>query len=67
MAATSTTETWDAAWTATERARKGKPTDNIFDSYPTLEAFKKSGLEVSDGGKEFQVCLLYTSPSPRDS
>ena len=63
MAATSTTETWDAAWTATERARKGKPTDNIFDSYPTLEAFKKSGLEVSDGGKEFQVNLMYAKNS----
>ena len=63
MAATSTTETWDAAWTATERSRKGKPTDNIFDSYPTLEAFKKSGLEISDGGKEFQVNLMYAKNS----
>ena len=63
MAATSTTETWDAAWTATERSRKGKATDNIFDSYPTLEAFKKSGLEISDGGKEFQVNLMYAKNS----
>jgi hypothetical protein len=36
MAATSTTETWDAAWTLTMRAKRKELTDNFFDAYPTL-------------------------------
>ena len=59
MAATSTTETWDAAWTLTMRAKRKRLTDNIFDSYPTLAAFKSSGLEIESGGKEFQEDLMY--------
>ena len=34
MAATSTTETWDAAWTLTLRKNRKRLTDNIFDEYP---------------------------------
>ena len=59
MAATSTTETWDAAWTLTMRAHRKRLTDNIFDAYPTLEMFKKAGLETEDGAKEIKEDLLY--------
>ena len=37
MAATSTTETWDAAWTLTMRSKRKRLTDNIFDEYPLLK------------------------------
>jgi hypothetical protein len=60
MAATSTTETWDAAWTLTMRAKKKRLTDNISDSYPTIDRFRKSGiLETESGGKEIQEDLMY--------
>jgi len=58
MAATSTTETWDAAWTLTMRAKRKRLTDNISDSYPTVGAMRRSGLmETENGGKEIQVFL----------
>jgi hypothetical protein len=60
MAATSTTETWDAAWTLTMRAKKKRLTDNISDSYPTIDRFRKAGvLETESGGKEIQEDLMY--------
>lgn len=60
MAATSTTETWDAAWTLTMRTHRKRLTDNIFDEYPTLEWLRKSGrVEVENGGKEIREDLLY--------
>jgi len=60
MAATSTTETWDAAWTTTMRVHRKRLTDNIFDAYPTLEMFRESGnLEMETGGKEIKEDLLY--------
>ena len=60
MAAASTTETWDAAWTLTARAKRKRLTDNISDSYPTVARFKKSGmLETESGGKEIQEDLMY--------
>ena len=60
MAATSTTETWDAAWTLTGRAKRKRLTDNISDSYPTLAEFRKAGiLEYETGGKEIQEDLMY--------
>ena len=60
MAATSTTETWDAAWTLTMRAKRKRLTDNFFDSYPTLEAFRSGkALEMENGGKEIQEDILY--------
>ena len=53
MAATSTTETWDAAWTLTMRAKRKELTDNFFDAYPTLDMFRSGGALVTDnGGKE---------------
>ena len=60
MAATSTTETWDAAWTLTMRANRKRLTDNIFDAYPTLQMFRRSGnVETESGGKEIKEDLLY--------
>ena len=53
MAATSSTETWDAAWTLTMRSKRKRMTDNIFDAYPTLRMFN-AGAEVEAGGKEIQ-------------
>jgi len=60
MAATSTTETWDAAWTLTMRAKRKRLTDNISDAYPTVSRFRKAGImEVESGGKEIQEDLMY--------
>jgi hypothetical protein len=60
MAATSTTETWDAAWTLTMRAKRKRLTDNISDSYPTIGALRRAGLmETENGGKEIQEDLMY--------
>ena len=60
MAVVTTTEQWDAAWTTTMRAKRKRLTDNFFDSYPTLEAFRSSGsLEMENGGKEIQEDLMY--------
>ena len=64
MAATSTTETWDAAWTLTMRAKRKELTDNFFDAYPTLDMFRSGGALVTDnGGKEIQQDLMYGSNS----
>jgi len=60
MAAASTTETWDAAWTLTARAKRKRLSDNISDSYPTIGRFRKAGvIEVESGGKEIQEDLMY--------
>ena len=62
MAATSTTETWDAAWTLTMRAKRKELTDNFFDAYPTLDMFRSGKALVTDnGGKEIQSDLLYSN------
>jgi len=63
MAATSTTETWDAAWTLTMRAKRKELTDNFFDAYPTLDMFRSGGLVTDNGGKEIQADLMYGSNS----
>jgi hypothetical protein len=64
MAATSTTETWDAAWTLTMRAKRKELTDNFFDAYPTLDMFRSGGALVTDnGGKEIQADILYAGNS----
>lgn len=60
MAASSSTETWDAAWTLTMRAKKKRLTDNISDAYPTVDRFRKAGImEAETGGKEIQEDLMY--------
>lgn len=60
MSATSTTETWDEAWTLTMRAKRKRLTDNISDSYPTINKFKSSKMmETENGGKQFQEDLMY--------
>ena len=62
MAATRTTETWDAAWTLTMRSKRKELTDNFFDAYPTLDMFRSGGALVTDnGGKEIQCDLMYGS------
>ena len=64
MAATSTTSTWDAAWTLTMRAKRKELTDNFFDAYPTLDMFRSGGALVTDnGGKEIQADLMYSGNS----
>ena len=64
MAATSTTETWDAAWTLTMRAKRKELTDNFFSAYPTLEMFRSGGALVTEnGGKEIQCDILYAGNS----
>jgi len=64
MAATSTTETWDSAWTLTMRSKRKELTDNFFDAYPTLEMFRSGGALVTDnGGKEIQADILYAGNS----
>ena len=64
MAATSTTETWDAAWTLTMRAKRKELTDNFFDAYPTLDMFRKGNALVTDnGGKEIQADIMYAGNS----
>ena len=64
MAATSTTETWDAAWTLTMRAKRKELTDNFFDAYPTLDMFRSGGaLTTDNGGKEIQADILYAGNS----
>lgn len=60
MAAITTTSQWDAAWTTTARAKKKRLSDNISDSYPTVGAFRKSGImETYNGGKQIQEDLMY--------
>ena len=64
MAATTTTENWDAAWTLTMRAKRKELTDNFFDAYPTLDMFRSGGALVTDnGGKEIQADILYAGNS----
>jgi len=64
MGATSTTETWDSAWTLTMRSKRKELTDNFFDAYPTLEMFRSGGALVTDnGGKEIQADILYAGNS----
>jgi hypothetical protein len=58
MPASSTTETWDAAWTLTMRNKRKRLTDNIFDAYPTLRMFN-AAAEVENGGKEIQEDIMY--------
>ena len=60
MAAATTTETWDALWTLSRRAKRKRLTDNISDEYPTLDRFKRGGvMESETGGKQIQEDLMY--------
>ena len=60
MPAATSSETWDAAWTLTMRTHRKRLTDNISDSYPTVDRFRKSGnVEIETGGKEIQEDLMY--------
>ena len=40
---------------------------NLLDGHQRLTALKELGADGALLPKEFPVCLLYTSPSPRDS
>lgn len=64
MAATATSETWDAAWALSNRVNRGRLTDNIFDATPLLDRMRRKGaLETEVGGKEIQENLLYGTNS----
>ncbi len=55
-----TTESFDALWTLTMRAKRKRLTDNISDTYPTLGELRKSGMiETETGGKQIQEDLMY--------
>ncbi len=61
MPAQTSNETWDEAWTLSLRAKRKRLTDNISDSFPTIDRFRKSGvLETEVGGKEIQEDLMYS-------
>jgi hypothetical protein len=61
MAVITTTEQWDAAWTTTMRAKRKRLTDNISNSYPTVQAFREAGImETYNGGKQIQEDLMYS-------
>ena len=60
MAAATTTESWDALWTLSRRAKRKRLTDNISDEYPTLYLFKRGWvMESETGGKQIQEDLMY--------
>ena len=60
MAASTTSETWDAAWTLSSRVQKKGLADNIFDETPLLDRMKRKGaLQMESGGKQIKVDLLY--------
>tara|TARA_R110000765_G_scaffold244841_2_gene347105 strand:+ start:2106 stop:3077 length:972 start_codon:yes stop_codon:yes gene_type:complete len=59
MAATSTTEVWDSAWTSTMRSKRKRLTDTVFDEYPFLAWLRKNALETENGGKEIQEDVMY--------
>jgi len=59
MAANTSSETWDALWTLSMRAKRKRLTDTIFDEYPGLAWFKKNALETEVGGKEIQEDIEY--------
>ena len=59
-----TTESFDALWTLTMRAKRKRLTDNISDTYPTLGELRKSGMiETETGGKQIQEDLMYALQS----
>ena len=61
MAVVTTTEQWDAAWTTTMRAKRKRLTDNISNSYPTVQAFREAGiLETYNGGKQIQEDIMFS-------
>lgn len=56
--AQTTSETWDSRWTSTRRTVRPEVVDNFFDDYPTVDRFRRQGLQMTDnGGKEIQVNL----------
>ena len=53
-------ENWEEAFAAFERAKK-------FDQPPTFAELYFNSGEVLREVEDYKNCLLYTSPSPRDS
>ena len=60
---TSTNESWDAAWSATERAKDKKVYDQISDTYPLIKMLRSADkfdiTEIVPGGKQFSFPLMY--------
>lgn len=64
MAAVVRSETYDALWTLSMRAKRKRLTDNISDGYPTVGKFRSSGvMETESGGKQIQEDLMYALAS----
>lgn len=56
--AQTTSETWDSRWASTRRTVRPEVIDNFFEEHPTLDKFRKGGMQMTDtGGKEIQVNL----------
>jgi hypothetical protein len=56
--AQTTSETWDSRWSSTRRTIDPKVIDNIFGQYNVIDALRKRGMQMVDGGgKEIQVIL----------
>mgnify|MGYP003123096034 CR=1 FL=1 len=56
--AQTTSETWDSRWSSTRRTIDPKVIDNIFQPYNVIDALRKRGMQMVDGGgKEIQVIL----------
>ena len=58
MAPQTTSEVWDSRWSSTRRTIDPKVIDNIFEPYNVINALRKRGMQMVDGGgKEIQVIL----------
>tara|TARA_Y100000361_G_scaffold154327_1_gene179677 strand:- start:605 stop:1591 length:987 start_codon:yes stop_codon:yes gene_type:complete len=56
--AQTTSEVWDSRWSSTRRTIDPKVIDNIFEPYNVINALRKRGMQMVDGGgKEIQVIL----------
>jgi hypothetical protein len=56
--AQTTSETWDSRWSSTRRTIDPEVIDNIFEPYNVIDALRKRGMQMVDGGgKEIQVIL----------
>jgi hypothetical protein len=60
LASTVQSSTWDDLFTLSLRAKRKRITDNISDSYPTIDHFRSSKVvETENGGKQIQEDLQY--------
>jgi len=56
--AQTTSEVWDSRWSSTRRTIDPKVVNNIFEPYNIINALRKKGMQMVDGGgKEISVIL----------